>query len=142
MGLLCQRTLEVHIELSNSPVCVNTDNLRAREDGVGLVLVLDIQTSDSGNQILRERQVVVLLRLRVDVLDNDIDRLARVLLLQVDSSYKIGVLEDLRRLEETTEHLLGNIRVAEVGLGVYEGQQRRGAACEQTRSPHSDYLGW
>ena len=128
--------------MSNSPVCVNADNLRAREDGIGLVLVLDIQASDSGNQVLRERQVVVLLGLRVDILDNDIDRFARVLLLQVDGSYKVGVLEDLWRLEDALEHLLGDIGVAEVGLGVYEGQQCCGAACEQTRSPHGGYVDW
>ena len=115
---------------NGSPVCVNTDNLGAREDGVGLVLVLDIQTSDSGDEVLRERQVVVLLRLRVDVLNNKIDCLARVFLLQVDSSYKIGVLEDLRRLEDAAEHLLRDIGVAEIGLGVCEGEQRCGAACE------------
>ena len=116
--------------MSDVPVSVNADDLRAREDGVGLVLVLDIQAADSGNQVLRERQVVVLLRLGVDVLDNDIDRLARVFLLQVDSSYKVGVLEDLRRLEDAAEHLLRDIGIAEVGLGVCEEEQRCGAACE------------
>lgn len=123
---------------NGSPVCVNTDNLRAREDGVGLVLVLDIQTSDSGDEVLRERQVVVLLRLRVDVLNNKIDCLARMFLLQVDGANEVGMLEDLRRLEGAAEHLLGHVGVAEVGLSLCEREQSCGAACEQTQTPHVD----
>lgn len=123
---------------NGSPVCVNTDNLGAREDGVGLVLVLDIQTSDSGDEVLRERQVVVLLRLRVDVLNNKIDCLARVFLLQVDGANEVGMLEDLRRLEGAAEHPLGHVGVAEVGLGLCEREQSCGAACEQTQTPHVD----
>jgi len=63
------------------------------------LLVPDLQPPDLADVLRREGEVVVALRLRVHVLDDDVDCLPDITLLEIRVAEEVHVLEDLRGLE-------------------------------------------
>jgi hypothetical protein len=103
------------------PSLVQCNDLHIEGSLRSVLLVLGLQTTNPGNHTLLERQIVLRLRLFVDVLHNNIDRLARVALLQVDVPHEVGVAEVLRRLEGRREDILG--AVCEIRLSSRKGDE-------------------
>lgn len=96
-----------------------------------ILLVSDFQSSNPGEQARLERQIVLGLRLRVNVLDYDVDGFPRVGLVEVDGPDQVVVLEDLGRCEGARQHLLGDQWLGVVELGGCEARDGRQAAGDE-----------
>jgi hypothetical protein len=107
--------------LSFLPSLVQCNDLHIEGSLRSVLLVLGLQTTNPSNHTLLEGKIVLRLRLFVDVLHDNIDRLARIALLQVDVPHKVGVAEVLRRLEGRWEDVLG--AMGEVRLSSRKGEQ-------------------
>jgi hypothetical protein len=117
-----------HAEL---PFRVKAYYLDLEQAQVGILLVSYFEPSNPGDQARLEGQVVLGLRLRVNVLNDDVDRLAWVGLVEVDRPDEVVVLEDLRRRKGAREQLLGLQRLGVVELGGREARDSRQTARKQ-----------
>jgi hypothetical protein len=105
VGVSARRSLPIgHVEL---PFRVEAYHLDFEDAQVGILLVSYFESSNLGNQARLEWQVVFGLRLRINVLDDDVDGLARVCLVEVDCPDEVVVLEHLGRRKGAREQLLG-----------------------------------
>ena len=95
---------------------------------VGILLVLGHQAANALNDVSLKRDVVLGLGAGIDVLDDDVDGLAGVVLLEVDVAHEIDVAEVLRRGEGRVEEVLGVVG----GVGVGGGG---GEDCRAQQSP-------
>ena len=73
---------------------------------VGVLLVSDLEATYFGDDVCWERDVVVVLRFRVCVFDDHVDRLPHIAFFEIDGSEQIDILEDLRRFEGGWEDLV------------------------------------
>lgn len=89
----------------NSPERINAHDINAEAGPLGLLLVLDLQPSNSANQTLLKGNEVVALRILVHVFNDHVERLSRVALLQVDISNQIHVPEMRWRRESVGENV-------------------------------------
>lgn len=107
-ALNCQycKALRQQVCILISPSLIQCNDLHVEGSFRGILLVLGLQSTNPADHMLLKGQVVLRLRLLVDVLNYDIDCLARIVLLQVDVSHEVGVAEVLRRLEGRREDVL------------------------------------
>jgi len=102
------------------PSLVQRNDLNIERRLRGILLVLGLQSANPANHTLLKRQIVLGLRLFVDILNDNIDRFPGVALLQVDVSDQVGVAEVLWWVEGREDVLRA---VGEVGVGGRKGQE-------------------
>lgn len=94
---------QVSLSLSNIPMRIDLDHIHQEPQCLWLLLVLDLKASHSGQHTRLEGKIVLGLRLGIDILNQYVDRLARVVLVEVDMPDQIHIAEVRCRLERRWE---------------------------------------
>ena len=94
--------------------CTHSRHLDIESALFRVFLVPHFDTSNFGNDIVFEREIVFRLRLFVHILDHDVDGLSDIAFVEVCVSYQIYVLKDGGWFEVTAQNLLRRLRGCEI----------------------------